>query len=458
MAMQKELNVLKILRRRKRAEETTEKTEKSTPKKKKTKKTTTTEKNEELDTTTSGGMMRSTTRSPIEGGSKKTMHTNPSKGIIQRGDELLEGVSQKTKLPFFAILLIFLVIIGVLLVVFYCFLQKWWKKFRESEKGQKFKGLDLKSVNLIGQMGKEKVQPESENLTTNMEQNEVEQKDEPPKEQEKLGRLQYKLDFDFNTNILTVGIIQAEDLPACDAGGTSDPYVKVYLLPDKKKKFETKVHRKTLNPVFNETFTFKVPYNDILTKTLIFSVYDFDRFSKHDQIGEIRLPMNQIDLAMSIEEWRDLQSVEEEGPEKLGDICFSLRYVPTSGKLTVCILEAKNLKKMDLGGLSDPYVKIALMSNGKRLKKKKTSVKKCTLNPYYNESFQFEVPYEQINKVSVIVTVIDYDRIGTCDPIGKVEVGPGCQSAELRHWMDMLASPRRPIAQWHSLKEMEEAS
>ena len=40
--------------------------------------------------------------------------------------------------------------------------------------------------------------------------------------------------------------------------GTSDPYVKVYLLPDKKKKFETKVHRKTLNPVFNETFNFKV--------------------------------------------------------------------------------------------------------------------------------------------------------------------------------------------------------
>lgn len=37
---------------------------------------------------------------------------------------------------------------------------------------------------------------------------------------------------------------------------------------------------------------------------------------------------------------------------KLGDICFSLRYVPTAGKLTVVILEAKNLKKMDVGGLS----------------------------------------------------------------------------------------------------------
>lgn len=55
-----------------------------------------------------------------------------------------------------------------------------------------------------------------------------------------------------------MGIIQAADLPALDIGGTSDPYVKVFLLPEKKKKFETKVHRKTLNPTFNESFTFKV--------------------------------------------------------------------------------------------------------------------------------------------------------------------------------------------------------
>jgi len=65
-----------------------------------------------------------------------------------------------------------------------------------------------------------------------------------------------------------VGIIQAAELPAMDMGGTSDPYVKVYLLPDKKKKFETKVHRKTLNPVFNEQFTFKVGHKH-LNQTLL---------------------------------------------------------------------------------------------------------------------------------------------------------------------------------------------
>ncbi|MEQ2275934.1 Arf guanine nucleotide exchange factor syt1 [Xenotaenia resolanae] len=142
-----------------------------------------------------------------------------------------------------------------------------------------------------------------------------------------------------------------------DMGGTSDPYVKVYLLPDKKKKFETKVHRKTLNPVFNEQFTFKVPYVELGGKTLVMTVYDFDRFSKHDAIGDIKVPMNKVDFSHVTEEWRDLQSAEKEEQEKLGDICFSLRYVPTAGKLTVVILEAKNLKKMDVGGLSGEQLK-----------------------------------------------------------------------------------------------------
>ncbi|MED6288612.1 hypothetical protein CHARACLAT_028318, partial [Characodon lateralis] len=79
-----------------------------------------------------------------------------------------------------------------------------------------------------------------------------------PKENEKLGQLHFTLDYNFTENTLVVGILQASELPAMDVGGSSDPYVKLYLLPDKKKKFETKVHRKTLEPNFNETFLFKV--------------------------------------------------------------------------------------------------------------------------------------------------------------------------------------------------------
>lgn len=47
----------------------------------------------------------------------------------------------------------------------------------------------------------------------------------------------------------------------------------------------------------------------------------------------------------------------------LGDICFSLRYVPTAGKLTINILEAKNLKKMDVGGLSGKLNQFPVQDN-----------------------------------------------------------------------------------------------
>lgn len=58
----------------------------------------------------------------------------------------------------------------------------------------------------------------------------------------------------------------------------------------------------------------------------------------------------------------------------------------------------------------DPYVKVYLICQGKRIKKKKTSVKKNTLCPVYNEALVFDVPSENIDDVSLIVKVIDYDR------------------------------------------------
>lgn len=370
----------------------------------------------------------------------------PTKGeaekISEKAAEITEALAHEMGIPTWGLVSIIIVVCLIILGICGFCIRRCFRKRRSKDGKKGMKGVDLKSV-----------QPDMEELTENAEEND---EGESKQSEQKLGKVQYKLEYDFNANALTVTVIQAEELPALDMGGTSDPYVKVYLLPDKKKKFETKVHRKTLNPVFNESFTFKsLPYADAMNKTLVFAIFDFDRFSKHDQIGEVKVPLCQIDLAQTIEEWRELQSVEGEGGQ-LGDICFSLRYVPTAGKLTVVILEAKNLKKMDVGGLSDPYVKIALMQNGKRLKKKKTSVKKCTLNPYYNESFSFEVPFEQMQKVNLVVTVVDYDRIGTSEPIGKAVLGYNATGTELRHWSDMLASPRRPIAQWHTLKDPED--
>lgn len=101
------------------------------------------------------------------------------------------------------------------------------------------------------------------------------------------GRLYFILKFDFDLEQLIIKILKVEDLPAKDFSGTSDPYVKIYLLPDRKTKHQTKVHRKTLNPVFDEVFLFPVVYAELPNRRLHFSIYDFDRFSRHDLIGQV---------------------------------------------------------------------------------------------------------------------------------------------------------------------------
>uniref|UniRef100_A0A8C5R4X3 Synaptotagmin 8 n=1 Tax=Leptobrachium leishanense TaxID=445787 RepID=A0A8C5R4X3_9ANUR len=277
-------------------------------------------------------------------------------------------------------------------------------------------------------------------------------KNQKKKEKINLGNLKGKV----TTSLVTVAVKQAAALKAMDSGGTSDPYATVYLTNDSRRKSETKVHRKTLSPVFNEAFIFKVLKTEIPDTAVVIHVYDFNRFSKHDMIGEVRLPLGEMDLHHIIEDWKELTPGGKTEQERLGEICFSLRYVPGSSKLTVVILEAKKLKKMDSDGFSDPYVKVGLALNKKKWKRKKTSVKKNTINPYFNEAFTFDVTLEQIQNVDLIISVWDHDKVNKNEQIGKVFLGSRASGNGLRHWSDMLAHPRRPMAQWHNLQPAEE--
>jgi len=61
-----------------------------------------------------------------------------------------------------------------------------------------------------------------------------------------------------------------------------------------------------------ELSAFQLPFGDIPQKTLVMAVYDFDRFSKHDQIGQLVIPLGSIDLCESLEDTRDLTSPDDE--------------------------------------------------------------------------------------------------------------------------------------------------
>ena len=80
-------------------------------------------------------------------------------------------------------------------------------------------------------------------------------------------------------------------------------------------------------------------------------------------------------------------------------------------------MEARKLKKMDITGASDPYVKLKLFdAKNKRIgKKKKTSVKSCNLNPYWNESFVFIIDEMDMKKVTLDITVGHFvENISDC--------------------------------------------
>uniref|UniRef100_A0A668U958 Synaptotagmin-7 n=1 Tax=Oreochromis aureus TaxID=47969 RepID=A0A668U958_OREAU len=269
---------------------------------------------------------------------------------------------------------------------------------------------------------------------------------------EKLGRIQFSIGYSFQNTTLTVKVLRGQDLPAKDFSGTSDPFVKIYLLPDKKHKLETKVKRKNLNPHWNETFLFEgFPYEKVRERTLYLQVLDYDRFSRNDPIGEVSVPLNKVELGQLKTFWKELKPCSD-GSGRRGDLLVSLCYNPTANTITVNIIKARNLKAMDIGGTSDPYVKVWLMHKDKRVEKKKTVVMKRCLNPIFNESFPFDVPAHVLRETTIIITVMDKDRLSRNDVIGKIYLSWKSGPAEVKHWKDMLARPRTNVAQWHALK------
>jgi len=286
---------------------------------------------------------------------------------------------------------------------------------------------------------------------------------EPSDPSQVLGTLHCTIRYSFDKNALVVTVNRCENLPAKDSTAkSSDPYVKLQLLPEKQHKVKTRVMRRTLNPVYDEDFTFYgIHFSQLPSLTLHFVVLSFDRYSRDDVIGEVMLDLEALDLSTS--DSNPLPISREITPRSYklksqgrGEILVSLCYQPAANRITVVVLKARNLPKMDITGLSDPYVKIYLLYNDQRIAKKKTHVKKRTLNPVFNESFVFELPHleEGLKNISLEFMLLDWDRVTKNEVIGRLELGGDkCEGTALHHWNEVLASPRRQIAEWHKLRE-----
>ncbi|VDM17120.1 unnamed protein product [Hydatigera taeniaeformis] len=105
------------------------------------------------------------------------------------------------------------------------------------------------------------------------------------------GKIQISMQYIEEAKQLCVEVLRCADLAPMDHNGLSDPFVKLYLRPDKlrKTKQKTKVKKSTLFPEFHEQFFFAMDASEVNKRTLEITVWDFDRGVKNDFIGGLTL-------------------------------------------------------------------------------------------------------------------------------------------------------------------------
>ncbi|EDL20412.1 synaptotagmin-like protein 4 isoform X1 [Mus musculus] len=107
---------------------------------------------------------------------------------------------------------------------------------------------------------------------------------------------------------LQVWIKEAKNLTAAKSGGTSDSFVKGYLLPmrNKASKRKTPVMKKTLSPHYNHTFVYNgVRLEDLQHMCLELTVWDREPLASNDFLGGVRLGVGTGISNGEVVDWMD---------------------------------------------------------------------------------------------------------------------------------------------------------
>ncbi|XP_046865763.1 synaptotagmin-like protein 4 isoform X2 [Drosophila willistoni] len=311
------------------------------------------------------------------------------------------------------------------------------------------------------------------------------------------GQVEFAMQYNYKLGALEIHVVRCKDLAAVDSKrNRSDPYVKVYLLPDKSKagKRKTKVKKHTLNPVFDETLRFHTPISSLESRTLWLSVWHSDMFGRNDFLGEVSVNLQGRLFDNPQSQWYLLQERSEPFDEVAtyrGDIVVGLKYIPPEnlkssifsrgssltgsssnlrkfggsiksvasksdrsakgGQLHVLVKEAKHLSPIKTNGTCDAFCKSYLLPDRTRSSKQKTPVVKRTLHPTWNYTFVYEdVSLEDLSERALELTVWDHDRLASNEFIGGIRfsLGTGRSFGRQVDWMDATG---KELSLWQNM-------
>eukprot|EP00457_Paulinella_chromatophora_P002789 gb/GEZN01002794.1/.p1 GENE.gb/GEZN01002794.1/~~gb/GEZN01002794.1/.p1 ORF type:complete len:647 (-),score=125.45 gb/GEZN01002794.1/:418-2331(-) len=136
--------------------------------------------------------------------------------------------------------------------------------------------------------------------------------------------------------LLHIRLVECRNLPAMDANGYSDPYVKFKI---GKTKVKSKIKKKTLHPVYNEDFTMVVTAKDKGSMAnLEVEVVDYDVVGSNDFIGYLSFPLKNLEQMRQLQGWFTLKHTKTGLPIPGAAVCLCLcvdthdasRYKPQS--------------------------------------------------------------------------------------------------------------------------------
>nr|XP_014341078.1 PREDICTED: extended synaptotagmin-3-like [Latimeria chalumnae] len=125
--------------------------------------------------------------------------------------------------------------------------------------------------------------------------------------EEPLGEIQVTVRYATIRQCLIVVINACRNLISSTSTEGSDPYVRVYLLPDKRwfGRKKTTVKKKTLNPQYDEKFEFVVALEEVKKRKLDIAVKHNKSFTSHErkELGKVLIDLSTEDLVKGFTQW-----------------------------------------------------------------------------------------------------------------------------------------------------------
>ncbi|XP_056640030.1 extended synaptotagmin-2 isoform X1 [Diorhabda sublineata] len=126
-----------------------------------------------------------------------------------------------------------------------------------------------------------------------------------------LGRIQLTLRYSIQRQRLIVVVHKIMNIPLKDPSSIPDPYVKLYLLPERARdtKRKTQVIKDNINPIFDETFEYVISQGEIGFRQLEVTACTQKQliYSNSNILGQVIIDLGKLNLTQPYNSWFDLQ-------------------------------------------------------------------------------------------------------------------------------------------------------